>query len=317
MAYEKDPKKKPPPDVGLNNVASLASLYARYGAPSSTAAGVTASAPYGVLTDAAGNAVGTAAGPTLTGATSIAGRAVPGLAGLAGAYDVLSNDYGKGRSTVEGAASGAGIGFAVGGPVGAGIGAGIGGIVGLGKSVFSGGESHLEEKMRADLAKKGINISNPDVKLWELNPQFRETRNESDLRGTDITSSAALNSLEGYQGLSPEQQAQVGEEALKRKLIREHNGGISLQEDQGFLDFYNTLKTQRGSLPASNLSSGVNPPKPKRKERSAERIKNPVSLSELFPFKNPDAPIQYDNSKPANQAQFYLSQLQDYVNNRR
>lgn len=87
-----------------------------------------------------------------------AGNAIlPGI-GAIGAYDVLSHDYGAGRSGIEGAASGAAIGSFF-GPTGAIAGAGIGGLIGLGKSVFFDHESTRDraQKHTGELLEQGKN----------------------------------------------------------------------------------------------------------------------------------------------------------------
>lgn len=160
---------------------------------------------------------------------------LPGL-GLIGTYDVLAHDRGPVRGGLEGAASGAAIGSYFGMPW---VGAGVGGLIGLGKSLFGGhGESHLEDKKRAALAEQGINLG--PTKQWEMNPVFAQSRNESDLKGSDITDAADFYSKFGqsWANASPEQKAMIAQNALDSGAVREHNGGIDIDtSNAGFLGF--------------------------------------------------------------------------------
>lgn len=103
-------------------------------------------------------------------------------AGAIGAVDMLSHNYGPGRSTLEGAASGAAIGSTFGGGPGALVGAGIGAVVGLGKSLFFGKHKSIKQQeveRWQDLAGRGItdaqaafNANHPpqDTGVWQSGP---------------------------------------------------------------------------------------------------------------------------------------------------
>lgn len=95
------------------------------------------------------------------------------------------------------------------------------------KKVFGGrGNSHLEDQKRAELAKRGINLTGE--KGWELNEKFRQKRNEDDLFGKDIVGAAAFYDIPGWENASDEARLQVADEALRRKAFREHNGGADV-----------------------------------------------------------------------------------------
>lgn len=117
------------------------------------------------------------------------------------------------------------------------------------------GESHLEEKARQKLAEQGVNVPNSGVKEWENNPIFKESRNEADLTGKDIINSASLWSLPGYSALDDAHREAVANEALKRQLVREHNGGIDVAADEEFNKFLQSqtpTQTQSSSRDSGN-----------------------------------------------------------------
>ena len=229
------------------------------------------------------------------------------IAGAYGTYDLFSNDYSPVRSAAQGAASGAAIGSYFGMPW---LGAGVGGTIGLTKGLFGGGESKtkIEEKRREGLAKQGISLG--DIKQWELNPEFRDSRDESTLNAGDITNAATFYGMFGpqYNAASQQQKEAITGEALKRGLIREHHGTIDVTSTpQDFLDFANqTLATPTKSSSGSHSSS---PSMPKEKKKR----KGPP-LVNFFPFQNPAPQISYDVPiKPVDQ---YATSLANYLLNK-
>lgn len=158
------------------------------------------------------------------------------LAGAYGAYDLFKNDYGPGRGGLQGAASGAAIGSAIPG-VGTLLGAGIGGLLGLGKGLMNRGYSDLEDQKRKKLAAMGIDVSGGDG-AWENNADFAKSRDESKLRGEDILGAAdwQLKYGDRWGATDRARQIEIANEAIKRGLIREHNGGIDINTG-GLSDF--------------------------------------------------------------------------------
>lgn len=156
--------------------------------------------------------------------------------GAFGAYDLFKNDYGPGRGALQGAASGAAMGSYFGLP-GTAIGAGIGGLIGLGKSIMNRGYSDLEDQKRKELAAMGINVQGGDG-AWERNADFAKSRDESKLLGTDILDAAdwRLKFGDRWDMTDRARQVEIANEAIKRGLVREHNGGIDINTG-GLSDF--------------------------------------------------------------------------------
>ncbi len=194
-------------------------------------------------------AVGSASAATTAaaGAGGLGSNAALGLAGAGafGLYDLFSNKRGGVRGPLQGAASGAAIGSTLPG-IGTLVGAGVGGLLGLGQSIFGGkSKTKVEQDRRDALREQGIDLG--DTKGWELNEAFKQSRNEADLTGKDITQAATLYGIFGdkWKNSTEESRIKVADEALKRGLIREHHGTIDLTDQpQDFTDFANSSLVQ-------------------------------------------------------------------------
>ena len=240
----------------------LGSALSGGGAATSTAAGA-----FSPATQAAWNsaAMGGATLPEVVPATGAfdlagigsAGNAILPAAGLATAYDLWANrpqNIGHGSGYLQGAASGAMMGSYF-GPWGAGAGAGLG----LLANAFGiGGKSRtkVEEEARDKLEEQGIVIPNSDIKEWENNAKFKESRNEADLTGKDIIHSASLYGIKGYDKLDPAKQEAIANEALKQKLVREHHGTIEIGMNDAYKKF---VESQIGGATAGNNTGGTSP----------------------------------------------------------
>jgi len=251
-------------------------LYGGSGSAAPAAAGVSSGIANASQAGSAwANNLGGAAGLEAPGMFDVsgigsAGNVIAPAAGLAGAYDLFANrpqNVGTGSGYLQGAASGAAIGSYFGLP-GAGIGAGLG----LLANAFGiGGESRTkgEEKARAALAERGIMVPNSDVKEWENNETFRQSRKESDLTGKDIMHAASLYGIGGYDKLDAAKQELIASEALKQGLVREHHG----QVDIGMNDAYQKFLDEQLNGPAPTTSTRVQQSNPAaQKERKRQQV---------------------------------------------
>lgn len=214
-----------------------------------------------------------------------AGNAILPAAGLAGAYDLYANrpqNIGTGKGYLEGGLAGAGIGSFF-GPVGAGVGAGLG----LLANAFGiGHESRTkgEEKARAALAEQGINVPNADIKEWENNQKFAQSRNEADLTGKDIMHAASLYGMSGYAGLDPSKQEAIANEALKQGLVREHHGQIDIGMNDAYQKF---IESQMGGGGGTSRSQSVQEDPRAQRARKAQAIAQIIPELESTPTKAP------------------------------
>lgn len=206
--------------------------------------------------DSAGNVL-SAGAPEVSGWSmsniGSAGNYILPAAGAYGLYDLYSNrpeNIGHGSGYLQGAASGAAIGSYF-GPWGAGIGAGAGI---LANAFGIGGKSRtkVEEERRQALADQGINVPFSDVKEWESNEAFKQSRKESDLKGGDIENAASFYGITGYQNADQAKKEAIAQEAINRGLIREHHGTIDLSMTPEYQKY---LESQLGG-PASS-SGGI------------------------------------------------------------
>jgi len=196
--------------------------------------------------NAPGLAATEAAAPSMfsLGGIGSAGNVLLPAAGAIGLYDLATHRdrIGTGMGYLEGAASGAAMGSYF-GPVGIGVGAGVG----LLANAFGiGGESRTkgEEKLRDSLAEQGVMVPNSDIKEWENNAIFKESRKESDLTGKDIIHAADFYAqIPGYQNLDAAKQETIANEALKQGLIDEKLGKVNLSLNDAYKDFLNTQMT--------------------------------------------------------------------------
>lgn len=214
-------------------LASLANSGAGMQAVGTALDGSTMMAPTSFVNNPLGNST----------AVNAISKWAPGVAGAYGLYDLSQNRkrIGTGKGYLQGAASGAGIGFSLAGPVGAGVGAGLGL---LGNALGIGHESRTkgEEKQRKALAEQGLMVPNSDIKEWENNEKFRQSRQESDLTGKDILHASDFYAkIPGYAELDAAKQEAITSKALELGLIREQLGKINLGDSAEFADF---LKTQ-------------------------------------------------------------------------
>lgn len=266
------PVNKPTPEEQLKEVAAdagkdvvkgelkdrgkevLSGLFGS-GSGSGAASGLGAgqSVQNGVIMDSVlGEGVATAvpnAAPSFFGGSLLeggmgAGTMAAGAAGAYGLYDLSQNRERIGTSSgyAQGAASGAGIGMMVGGPVGAGIGATLG-LAANALGIGAKSRTKIEQDARKRLAKEGIVIPNADVKEWELNEKFKESRNEADLTGKDIMHGSEFYGYKGYDKLDPKVQEEIANEALKRGIVREHHGTIDIGMDAAYEEY---LKSKLG-----------------------------------------------------------------------
>lgn len=222
------------------------------------------------------------------------GSTLPYAAAAYTAYDLFTHK----QSHLGGAAKGA----AAGTMIYPGIGTAIGALVGLASSFVNPGYSKLEEDKRKQLAAAGIDLGAD--KAWEHNPAFAKSRKESDLTAGDITSAADLYLQLGpkYAKASEDTRRLVAQEALNRGLIREHNGGISLEErPQDFMEF-----ADRTLLPAQ-AAQGVRSSAPKKETKKKEPFKSKVSLAEMFPKFEAYTGPKTDFAEQARLADYYLS----------
>jgi hypothetical protein len=152
--------------------------------------------------------------------------------GAAGLFDVIKNKRGGARGVAQGAASGAAAGSYF-GPWGTGIGA----VLGAGAGLMNRGFSDLEDQKRKEAAAMGYQLQGGDG-AWEKNADFATSRDESKLRGEDILDAADWRLKYGDRwGLTDKaRQIEIANEAIKRGLIREHNGGIDI-DTNGLSDF--------------------------------------------------------------------------------
>lgn len=282
--YEEEaPKKKPgiPSElvVGAAGGLGLNSILGGIGGGAAEVAtpeilSVTAG-PSGSFGAANVSAAGAAPGMFSLGGIGSAGNAILPLAGAVGLYDLANHRdrIGHGTGYLEGAASGAAIGSFF-GPVGAAVGGGLGL---LGNALGIGGKSRtkIEQDRRAALREQGIEVPNYDIKEWEDNPVFRDSRSEKDLKGGDIENAAQFYGINGYKDLEQAKKEEIAQRAIDLNLIREHHGTIDLNmtpEYQKYLE-----EQLGGGTPAPTTSQ----PRQIQSERRRERKK--AVLSSIMP----------------------------------
>jgi hypothetical protein len=259
--------------MGLGDIAPGSEAYT----------GLEAAAAAGDPTAAALSSLGEAANPA-PGMFSIsnigsAGNAILPLAGLAGAYNEFGSHpemAGTGRGALQGALSGAAMGSYF-GP----IGAGVGGVIGLGAGLINQkSRTRVEEHKRDALASQGIMVPEDETadhgKRWENNPTFRESRNEADLKGHDISDASDFYMLNPNWGsLDQAKRDAIAQKAIDLGIIREQHGTIDLDKSNAdFQKFYSeqTAAPAAGGTPGSG-GGGTSP-----KKRRAEAV-----LSSLAP----------------------------------
>lgn len=145
---------------------------------------------------------------------------------------------------------------------------------------FGGQSTHQEEKLRNDLAKRGINVANAGVKEWELNDKFKQTRNEADLTAKDIINSAQLyDKIPNYAALSTAQKEAIANEALKNKLVREHHGTIQINPN----DAFNKFAASQVAAPVAAPTTGGGGQRRAQKKAPEKKEKQVPLLKSLIP----------------------------------
>lgn len=253
-----------PATANASPVTGGTGLFGLGGAPAIAGEGISASAPYGVMTDAAGNAIGTMAPPAGGGLFSLggigsAGNAILPAAGAYGFHDLFSGgseNLSPGSGAIQGAASGAAIGSYF-GPVGAGIGAVAGGMIGLGKSLFGDKDTWKKEKnalqglvdqgiyvpqglidsmptkgrKKEELIRKDLPtdfVGRDNSGNW-VNNKFAQSRNEADLTGVDVVNFSAWAENDPDWFRKPlEQRIQIAQQAVDAGAVNEHHGTIDV-----------------------------------------------------------------------------------------
>jgi hypothetical protein len=201
------------------------------------------------------------------GGIGSSGNYILPAAGAYGMYDVLSSKRGgTGAGALQGLASGAAMGSYF-GPWGAAIGGGVGAL----GSLFGGkSRTKVEEERRDALREQGIDLGGN--KGWESNEKFKQSRNESDLLGKDITGAASMYSIFGpqYQKATEEARSQVGDALIKNQAIREHHGTIDVLSDKLSPD----LSKQLNDILGSSVSEPRSDQGAQKKERQQAQTNN-------------------------------------------
>lgn len=282
-----------PSTASAGPVTGGTGLFGLGGAPAVAGEGISAAAPYGVITDAAGNAVGTAVGPASEGLFSLAGIGSAGnvilpAAGAYGVHDLFSGgseNLSPGRGAIQGAASGAAIGSYF-GPPGAIVGAVAGGMIGLGKSLFGDKDTWKKEKnalqglvdqgiyvpqnlidsmptkgrKKEELIRKDLPMDfvGRDPKGDWVNNKFAQSRNEADLTGTDVVNFSAWAENDPDWFRKPlDQRIQIAQQAVDAGAVNEHHGTI----DVDFSKFSQTPGTPQAAQ-AQQPQAAPPPPPP-------------------------------------------------------
>lgn len=197
--------------------------------------------------------------------------------------------------------------------------------------LFGKSKTETEDNRRDELAKQGINtfqfnpgmeekynaVVRPDLAPdfvgfdkdgnW-VNNKFASTRDESSLTGRDIDKYAVFSELFGkdWANSTDENRWKVGDEAVKRGLLREHHGTLDVNADQGLLDFGKSLLAAPAAATGGKKSGTVlTPDKPKRKKQRPARD---IPDSEFQPVGEPKPPrYAYTPPQPG------IVTIQDYV----
>lgn len=154
---------------------------------------------------------------------------------------------------------------------------------------FLGSATKGEEMLRKQLGKNGIVVPNIDVKEWENNEAFKESREESDLTGKDIIHAGQFYSnIQGYDKFDAARQEAIANEALKRGLIRERKGMVELSKDEDF------LKYASGEIPTEPVATTSTQSAPRvddRKQKAdAKKDRQRATLNRLVNFTPTVAP---------------------------
>jgi hypothetical protein len=276
--------------------------------------------------------VGTLASLLGSGGTSYVLPTLGLAAGAAGIHNLnKSNRGGTGKGVLQGAASGAAAGASIGSlvpVVGTVIGGAAGGVLGGAYGAISQhSRTEKEDKRRDNLAKQGINLYNGE-KGWEekynavinpnfakdfvgaddkgnwVNNKFASTRDESALTGRDIDKYAAWSEMFGdkWNKASDDTRYKIGDEAVKRGLLREHHGTLDVNSNDEFNSFASSLldtpKAKSTQTGQRRETRGISPRKEDPKERRVVSRKPapPVNLDAILPrISQPEPFVNYDN----------------------
>lgn len=189
------------------------------------------------------------------------------------------------------------------------------------------GKTEAEDKRRSNLAKQGISLYNGD-KGWEekynavinpnfakdfvgaddkgnwVNNKFASTRDESALTGKDIDKYAAWSEMFGdkWNKASDDTRYKIGDEAVKRGLLREHHGTLDVNSNDEFNSFASSLldtpKAKSTQTGQRRETRGISPRKEDPKERRVVSRKPapPVNLDAILPrISQPEPFVNYDN----------------------
>lgn len=156
-------------------------------------------------------------------------------------------------------------------------------------SLFGESKTKVEEDRRKQLKETGIEVPNYDVKEWEDNEVFRNSRNEADLKGGDIENSASFYGIEGYSKLDQAKKEAIAQKAIDDKLIREHHGTIDLSMTPEYEAY---LKEQLGG---GDQTSGVDT---RRLQAENKKQRKKQALATLLPeiMSTPTTGPRYDQN---------------------
>lgn len=200
-------------------------------------------------------------------------------------------------------------------------------IAGAISGVIGGNRTEREDERRGNLAKQGINLYNGD-KGWEekynavinpnfakdfvgaddkgnwVNNKFASTRDESALTGRDIDKYAAWSEMFGdkWNKASDDIRYKIGDEAVKRGLLREHHGTLDVNSNDEFNNFASSLLDTPTAKPTQQGqrrdTRGISPRKEDPKERrvASRKPAPPVNLDAILPrISQPEPFVNYDN----------------------
>lgn len=206
------------------------------------------------------------------------------------------------------------------------------------------GKTEAEDKRRDNLTKQGISLYNGD-KGWEekynavinpnfakdfvgqddkgnwVNNKFASTRDESSLTGRDIDKYAAWSEQFGdkWNKASEDIRYKIGDEAVKRGLLREHHGTLDVNSNDEFNSFASSLLDTPTATPTQQgqrrETRGISPRKEDPKERrvASRKPAPPVNLASILPtISQPEPFVNYDN-EPTQQETTQRNKYKDAI----
>lgn len=105
-----------------------------------------------------------------------------------------------------------------------------------------------------------------------VNNKFANSRDKDDLRGNDIRHFAAFQ--ERYGKLSDEQQGAIADESLRRKLVDEGDGSITIKDDEGMDEFVKNWKPASSSNSPPSRSNLMQEEEQKKASKLAQYVAN-------------------------------------------